>query len=145
MERPVDQMLRRAAERFSGHMPGHKGRGPFGDDDLFSLDTTELPNTDDLYCPQHGLNEAQKLYAKAVGAGASLFLHNGSTMGIHAMLMLWAREGDTVLLPRNAHLSASNACVLGGMNVVWMPVTQLSDGLCYVSEETVLEMMGRYP
>ena len=66
-------------------------------------------------------------------------------MGIHAMLMLWAREGDTVLLPRNAHLSAANACILGGLNAVWMPVTQLPDGYCYVAEETVLEALSAHP
>lgn len=101
--------------------------------------------TDDLYCPENGLKRAQELYARAAGAGASVFLHNGSTMGIHTMLMLWAREGDKVLLPRNAHLSAVNACVLGGMEPVWMPVTQLDDGYCFVREETVLAAMDANP
>ena len=145
MERPVDEMLRRAAGRLSGHMPGHKGQSPFGGPDLYALDTTELPTTDDLYTPERGLREAQRLYARAAGAGATLFLHNGSTQGIHAMLMLWAREGDTVLLPRNAHLSAANACVLWGLRVVWMPVTQLPDGSVHVSEDTVLRMMEDHP
>ena len=40
MERPVDGMLRRAAGRVSAHMPGHKGMAPFGDGEVYRLDTT---------------------------------------------------------------------------------------------------------
>lgn len=79
------------------------------------------------------MREAQDLYAVSAKAGATLFLHNGSTQGIHAMLMLWARPGDTVLLPRNAHLSAANACVLGGLRPLWMPVTARADGSVIVT------------
>ena len=131
-ERPVWSMLEAAAGRHSGHMPGHKGQAPFGPVDLYALDTTELPVTDDLYSAERGLKRAEDLYAAATGAGASLFLHNGSTSGNHVMLQLYAHEGDTVLLPRNAHMSAVNAGVLGGLKVVWMPVTQRADGYCYL-------------
>ena len=57
--RPVYDMLKAAAGRRSFHMPGHKGKSPFGVSDLFALDTTELPLTDDLYSPENGLKEAQ--------------------------------------------------------------------------------------
>ena len=50
--RPVYDMLTAASARRSGHMPGHKGRPPFGAADLYALDTTELPNTDDLYAAE---------------------------------------------------------------------------------------------
>lgn len=143
--RPVYEMLRAASARISGHMPGHKGKAPFGAENLFALDTTELPVTDDLYAPERGLLEAQKLYARAAGAGASLLLHNGSTAGIHAMLQCWAREGDTVLLPRNAHLSAVNACVLGGLRVQWIPVRQRADGYCHIAGADVLAAMEQHP
>ena len=126
--RPVYDMLTAASARRSGHMPGHKGRPPFGTADLYALDTTELPNTDDLYAAEGGLREAMRLYAQAAGAAKTIFLHNGSTAGNHVMLQLYARDGETVLLPRNAHLSAVNACVLGGMRVKWMPVRCTPDG-----------------
>ena len=95
--------------------PLTKGNAPFGAADLYALDTTELPNTDDLYAAEGGLRESMRLYAQAAGAAKTIFLHNGSTAGNHVMLQLYAREGETVLLPRNAHLSAVNACVLGGL------------------------------
>ena len=138
-------MLLAASGRKSAHMPGHKGQAPFGPPDLYALDTTELPLTDDLYTPEGGLLAAEELYARSAGAGCTLMLHNGSTEGIHVMLQLWAREGDTVLLPRNAHHSAVQACVLGGLRPVWMPVTQRTDGFCYVAEQTVLAAIAAHP
>ena len=145
MDRPVWEMLERNRERLSFHMPGHKGRGPFGPVDAYALDTTELPGTDDLYCPENGLRLAQERYARAAGSGAALFLHNGSTAGIQAMLTLYAHPGDTVLLPRNAHLSAVNGCILGGLRPVFMPLTFTGDGYGYLREETVLDALAAHP
>ena len=145
-KRPMYDMLMRAARRMSMHMPGHKGTSPFGAmTEAYMLDTTEIPLTDDLYCPEGAIDEAQQLYQKAAGAGASIFLHNGSTSGVHVMLQLWAREGDVVLLARNAHLSAVNACIMGGLHVRWIPVRQTEDGYCFVDEEDVLEALRQHP
>jgi len=143
--RPIYDMLKAASGRGSFHMPGHKGKTPFGPVDAFALDTTELPLTDDLYCPENGVAKAQELYAQVAGAAVTLFLHNGSTAGIHAMLQLYAGEGDTVILPRNAHLSAANGCVIGGVKAEWIPITQLPDGYCYIAEEDVLAALDKYP
>ena len=143
--RPIHDMLQSASGRCSCHMPGHKGRAPYGAEDLYALDTTEIPLTDDLYAPENGIAQAQELYAHAAGAGATIFLHNGSTAGIHAMVQLYAGEGDTVILPRNAHLSAANGCVLGGVKAVWIPITQREDGYCYIAEADVLATLEAHP
>lgn len=143
--RPIYDMLLAASGRRSFHMPGHKGKQPFGLENLYALDTTEIPLTDDFYCAEGGIAQAQTLYAQAAGAAETLFLHNGSTVGIHALVQLYAGEGDTVILPRNAHLSAANACVLGGVKAAWIPITQRLDGYCYVAEEDVLAAMVAHP
>ncbi|MBE5804954.1 MAG: aminotransferase class I/II-fold pyridoxal phosphate-dependent enzyme [Clostridiales bacterium] len=143
--RPIHDMLRTASGRRSFHMPGHKGAAPFGPEDLYALDTTEIPLTDDLYCPENGIARAQELYARAAGAAETIFLHNGSTAGIHAMVQLYAGEGDTVILPRNAHLSAANGCVLGGVRAAWIPITQRADGYCYIAEEDALSALDKHP
>lgn len=143
--RPMYEMLLAASGRGRFHMPGHKGSGPFGPVDFYALDTTELPVTDDLYAAERGIAQAQELYARAAGAGATLMMHNGSSGGIHTMLQLWAGEGDTVLLPRNAHMSAVNGCVMGGLRVRWIPMTCREDGYCYIREEDVLAAMDRHP
>ncbi len=126
-------------------MPGHKGKAPFPAVDMYALDTTELPLTDDLYTPERGIAEAQRLYAEAAGAAWTLFLTNGSTSGIHVMLQLYAREGDTVLLPRNAHMSAVNGCIMGGLKVRWLPLSMTADGLCYMKESDVIAAMDAHP
>ena len=126
-------------------MPGHKGKAPFQAVDMYALDTTELPLTDDLYTPERGIAEAQRLYAEAAGAARTLFLTNGSTSGIHVMLQLYAREGDTVLLPRNAHMSAVNGCIMGGLKVRWLPLSMTADGLCYMKESDVIAAMDAHP
>lgn len=143
--RPVDAMLRRAAGRVSLHMPGHKGRAPFACADLYALDTTELPDTDDLWQPGPAIREAEERYARCAGAAETLFLTGGSTAGVHAMLQIWAREGDTVILPRNAHLSAVNACIQGGLEIAWIPPAVTPEGFPYVTEEAVLETLARHP
>ncbi len=143
--RPMYDMLRAAANRTSFHMPGHKGRAPFDRPDLYALDTTELPLTDDLYAPERGIAKAQTLYAEAAGAARTLLLTNGSTSGIHVMTQLYCGEGDTILLPRNAHLSAVNGCIMGGVKVRWMPVSMTADGLCYSKESDVIAAMDAHP
>lgn len=143
--RPMHDMLLAASGRRSFHMPGHKGKAPFPMESLYALDTTEIPLTDDFYCAEGGIAQAQRLYAQAAGAAETLFLHNGSTVGIHTLVQLYAGEGDTVLLPRNAHLSAANGCVLGGVKAAWIPITQRPDGYCYVAEADVLSAMDAHP
>jgi len=145
IRRPVDAMLRDAAGRRSAHMPGHKGRAPFPCPDLYALDTTELPVTDNLWKPENAVREAEERYAAAAGAGCSLFLTGGSTAGVHAMLQLYAREGDTVLLPRNAHLSAVNGCIIGGLDAAWIPARQTPDGMVYTAEADVLSALDAHP
>lgn len=143
--RPIYDMLAGAACRASFHMPGHKGKAPFVPVDMYALDTTELPLTDDLYAPERGIDQAQRLYAQAAGAAKTLLLTNGSTSGIHVMVQLYCREGDTVLLPRNAHLSAVNGCIMGGVKVRWLPVSMTADGLCYMKESDVIAAMDAHP
>ncbi len=143
--RPMYDMLMEAANRASFHMPGHKGKAPFGPVDFYALDTTELATTDDLYAPERGIARAQALYAASAGAARSLMLTNGSTCGIHVMVQLYCREGDTILLPRNAHLSAVNGCILGGVKVRWLPLSMTEDGLCYLRAQDVIAAMDANP
>ncbi len=150
-ERPIHGMLTQASGRLSGHMPGHKGRAPFGAEDPYLLDTTELPVTDDLYAPEGAIARAEALYAETAGSGKTLFLTGGASAGITVMLLLWARHGcagrpgDVVLLPRNAHHSAVDACINFGLRPVWIPVRQRENGKIFVAEEDVLAALREHP
>ena len=143
--RPVSEMLEACQNGMWLHMPGHGGKAPFGPADMTELDLTELDCTDDLYHPRSGIAQAEEIYAQRAHAGATLFLHNGSTQGIHAMLQMQMREGDTVILPRNAHLSAVNACILGNLRIVWIPVRHTRDGYVYVDSGDAERVIRQSP
>ncbi|MGE5404726.1 MAG: aminotransferase class I/II-fold pyridoxal phosphate-dependent enzyme [Candidatus Saccharibacteria bacterium] len=104
------------------HMPGHKGgRGlPLPEyQAVGAIDHTEVPGLDDLHLPQGVIGEAQILAARAWGAGESLFLVNGATSGIQALLMGFD-ESDKILVPRNAHRSFLGGLILCGASPVYL-------------------------
>lgn len=112
---------------YSFHMPGHKFGAGIDQElisiigsGLFKLDMTELPGLDDLHLPGGCIDEAQRLAAKAFGAGATFFLVNGSSSGIHAGLLAVSQAGGKVLVPRNAHRSVMAGLILSGIAPVWI-------------------------
>ncbi|PRW59023.1 arginine decarboxylase [Chlorella sorokiniana] len=107
------------------HVPGHKrgGSTPPGLQRLLGsalrYDLTELDGLDVLSAASGPIQAAQQAAAEAWGAQASWFLVNGTTGGIHVAVMATCGPGQALILPRNAHLSAFNACVLAGCTPVY--------------------------
>lgn len=108
------------------HMPGHKqGRGLPGElsslegQALFALDLTEIPELDDLHNPRGVIARAQELAARAYGSAKSFFLVNGTTVGIHALLMAVGERGS-VIVPRDAHRSVMGGLILSGADPVYV-------------------------
>lgn len=97
------------------HMPGHKGKGLSMPLEA-KIDVTELPDTDDLYAPEGMLHSAQRRAARAFGAANTLFLVNGATAGVLAMLLSLG-EGSSVAMGRDCHKSAISGAVLAGLDV----------------------------
>lgn len=81
--------------------------------------STSITGLDVLSAASGPIQAAQQAAAEAWGAQASWFLVNGSTCGIHAAVMATCGPGQALILPRNAHLSAFNACVLAGCTPVY--------------------------
>jgi len=105
------------------HMPGHKGGKGFSPEflkNLAGMDITEIPGSDNLHYPEGAIAEAQHLAARAFGADRSYFLVNGSTCGIHAMIMAACPPGSKLLVPRNCHKSVWNALILGDIQPVYI-------------------------
>ena len=103
----------------SFHTPGHKCCG-FFPEGLLDLDLTELPDTDSLFESSGIILEAERRLAQLFGAGASLISAGGCTLAIQAMLKIASARGKRVILGRNAHRSAVNACALLGIDPVWI-------------------------
>lgn len=111
----------------SFHTPGHKqGAGmhsrlrDFVGTAVLEIDLTQIRGLDDLNQPEGPIREAHELAAAAYGANFSYFLVNGSTAGNQAMLMTALRPGDSVLLPRNSHKSATSALIMSATKPIYM-------------------------
>uniref|UniRef100_A0A7N0USG4 Orn/Lys/Arg decarboxylases family 1 pyridoxal-P attachment site domain-containing protein n=1 Tax=Kalanchoe fedtschenkoi TaxID=63787 RepID=A0A7N0USG4_KALFE len=105
----------------SFHFPGHN-RGRAAPSSLTQLigtlpfhhDLPELPELDNLFSPQGPILEAQLLAAELFGASQTWFLVGGTTCGIQAAVMATCCPGDSLILPRNCHVSAISGMVLSG-------------------------------
>lgn len=119
--------ISKAMEAYAGdgalafHTPGHK-QG-LGAHPLLKRLITEaglrqevslMEELDDLHEPAGCIKEAQELAAELWGAKESLFVINGTTGAIQAMLVGTLSPGDKVLVPRNAHRSIMGGIILAG-------------------------------
>ncbi|XP_038878280.1 arginine decarboxylase-like [Benincasa hispida] len=120
---PLVNALKVSAEQNAArfHFPGHnRGRaGPPSFTQLIGLkpfvhDLPELPELDNLFCPEGPILEAQQQAAKLFGASETWFLVGGTTCGIQAAIMATCSPGDHIILPRNSHVSVISALVLSG-------------------------------
>ncbi|KAK2435667.1 arginine decarboxylase [Trifolium repens] len=120
---PLVSALKASAEENAAtfHFPGHN-RGHAAPASMTQLigirpyvhDLPELPELDNLFCPQGPILEAQTKAAKLFGSSETWFLVGGTTCGIQAAIMATCSPGEFLILPRNCHLSAISAMVLSG-------------------------------
>lgn len=109
------------------HMPGHKKGtsippevADYLKSNILAMDTTETRGMDNLHSPSGCIKEAQDLAARAINADQAFFLTNGTTAGIHAMLMVTCKPGQKVIIPRDAHLAVIGAVILMGLDPVFV-------------------------
>ncbi len=118
-------------------IPGHRyerGISPrwrqYTGDGIFRFDLTEAEGLDDLHCPQGIIAKAQELAAEVFSARASYFLVNGTTCGNEAMVLSCAKEGEKIMVPRNAHKSVLMGLIMSGAVPVYlMPEYEEKSGL----------------
>jgi len=109
------------------HTPGHKGMLAPGGLEAFltplglACDLPSMEETDNWFHPQSCIAEAQRLAADLYGAADTLYLSNGSTSGVQAMILAAVGPGEKILLSRNFHQSAFSALVLSGAVPVYLP------------------------
>ena len=116
--------------RVSFHMPGHSDAKGFPDwfaAAALHLDTTELPETDDLNHPTGPAKQAMDLAALAFGAGLTRFITCGATCGILAMVAATCPRGSTILLQRTCHRSVLSAVALLGLRPIFLPAPPLPE------------------
>lgn len=111
------------------HTPGHKqGRGAH--ELLRELLTAEglrqevslMEELDDLHDPHSCIKAAQILAAKLWHADECLFMVNGTTSAVQAMIFGTLKAGDLIMIPRNAHRSVISGLILSGAVPIFLPV-----------------------
>ena len=108
------------------HTPGHKiGQGAptlltewMGP--ALPYDLGLMYAIDDYHVPERELLEAQQLAAQTFGADHTWFSINGTSGAIQMMIMSAVKEGDFIIIPREAHCSVHNSLVLSGAKPIYM-------------------------
>ena len=135
---PLVDALRaaRALRRRPMQIPGHKNRyadaeigqgpKPLGFDLLHDIIRDDLPlqgGADDNHFT-HGFDEdAEALYAAAIGAAHTRFLVNGSSQGNIAAMLAVAADGRRIGVDRTSHRSMLAGLQLSGGVPVWVSPT----------------------
>ena len=108
-------------------IPGHryeKGISPrwrqWTGDGIFRFDLTEAEGLDDLHEPEGVIREAQELAAEVFQAKKTYFLVNGTTCGNEAMVLASVKEGEKIMVARNAHKSVLMGLTLSGAVPVYL-------------------------
>lgn len=111
------------------HMPGHKRRDGFGQiKNALEIDITEIVGYDDLYEPEGFIKEALKRAAELYKAEHTLFLVNGSTVGILASVFAATKPRGRILIARNCHKSVYHAASLRELKAEYIFPSQ-KDGM----------------
>lgn len=117
-----DALVRYAAsDTIPFDVPGHKMGAvvtPFQQaigKQAMRMDVNSMPTLDLLSHPKSVIKEAQALAAQSFGADHAFFLVNGTTVGIHAMILAACKPGETLIVPRNGHKSVMDGIILSGV------------------------------
>lgn len=141
----LQELSDRGALRF--HMPGHKGKICFDNENWATLDTTEVPGADNLHDPSDILLRVQEKLAEAYGSEEACILVGGSTAGIQSAVMGVCREGDSLLVPLNCHRSVYAGLALGRVKGIYFEPeydTRLGFGKC-ITPEQVEKKLTEHP
>lgn len=111
------------------HTPGHK-QGLGAHKFLRELITAEglrqevslMEELDDLHSPHGCIKSAEILATKLFHAAEVLFMVNGTTSAVQAMILATLKPGDLVFVPRNSHRSVMSGIILSGAIPIFLPI-----------------------
>ena len=136
------------------HMPGHKrgaGEHDFGallSDKLpYSIDVTEVEDTDDLHNAHGYIKEAMDRTAAMYGVKRTWYLVNGSTCGNLVVVSAAAGIGDEIIVARNCHKSVFHAIELKNMRAhyVWPQLVRDREIAGSMSPDSIREALEKFP
>ncbi|MDD6328742.1 MAG: aminotransferase class I/II-fold pyridoxal phosphate-dependent enzyme [Eubacteriales bacterium] len=115
-------------EKYPWHMPGHKRKSLWENGSgiqemlkqAMQYDVTEVPGTDDLFCPTACIKESMNELRGVYGTAKSYYVVNGSTGAILTAIAACAKQNDVILVARNCHKSVYNAVQMLGLRPVYI-------------------------
>ncbi len=125
------------------HMPGHKGVGPLG---LEQLDITEIDGADLLYHENGIIKMSQENASELFGSEKTLYSTQGATLCIQAMLstiLFYAKEQrkkPIIFASRNAHKSFITACAHLDIDPIWIE----EESSCLLSSSLTAETLSKF-
>lgn len=144
MKNTIINQLREIVETdlTSFHVPGHK-LGKIYDKlgysdivkDIYKMDTTEIPGTDNLHSPEEIIKLSQERASRVFQSENTYYLVNGSTCGIQGAIMALCNPKDKIIVNRDCHQSVINACILGDIEPIYIVPkidtdTNIQEGVC---------------
>ena len=127
-----------APEAVRFYVPGHKGRSIFLSE-ACRRDVTELDFTDDLNVPKGAFREAEKDISALYKSRFSILTVNGSTAAVMTAVGSCVRDGETLLVPSDAHVSVYFGAMHAGARILRYRVR---DHLRGVTPEDVKEALS---
>lgn len=154
METIIDALKKYSADgALAFHTPGHK-QGLGAHELLKKLITAEglrqevslMDELDDLHCPRSCIKAAESLAAELWHADDALFMVNGTTSAIQAMILSTLKPNDLVFVPRNSHRAVTAGLILSGAIPIFLPVdfSELKIPL-NVTVETIERAIKKFP
>lgn len=136
------------SNQYPFHMPGHK-RQPYiqGFAGAYGIDITEIEGYDNLYEPEGMIKDALEYAKRVYGSDETLFLVNGSTVGILSAVTGVVKHGQKVLVSRNCHKAVFHALELCQCETVYLHpgVDEDWDIMTHVLVEEVEESLKKFP
>ena len=107
-------------QRIPFNAPGHKGRVTMRTRSLSRLDLYGSTKDGDALNLRELTAKSEDEITKKYGTCRSMYLRNGATSGIYAMLAAYTKHGDKVIIDRECHRSVINALIIQGLEPIFV-------------------------
>ena len=119
---PIINALKKYVHKkvFSYDVPGHKHISidknikQLFTSNIYKYDLNSPIGLDNIINPNGVIKYSLKKASSILHSDNSLYLINGSSSGIHIMIMSVCKENEKIILPRNVHKSVINALIFSG-------------------------------
>lgn len=126
------------------HMPGHKRNYEIADFvNPYKIDITEIDGFDNYHNPSEIIKECMDFATNVYKTKESIYLVNGSTVGILCAIYGCTNKGDKILVARNCHKAVYNAIFHQELNstYIYPQIDSITGAYCGINQKEIDEML----